>query len=159
VIPERGIRRALFDGWTLIRMVNILAKALKLAQIFGKPGFVNMMLAVTDLLMGRKIDGILSRRTGFKHVLSVMTIPYEDQGGLEDARLRDCPAVFAYEDVETGRIRTTAFCSWQTVKDQACRKIQAHYGVQRALAQSSGRVRTADGSRVVTPLPVARHSD
>ncbi len=48
----------------------------------------------------------------------------------EDWRTRasgTVPAVFAYEDVDTGRIRTTAFCSWQTVKDKVCRKIQAHY--------------------------------
>jgi len=79
------------------------------------------------LLRGRKIDAILKERTSFKHVLTLLTIPYEDKGGLEDARLKDCPAVFAYEDVDTGRIKTTAFCSWQTIKDDVCRKIQAHY--------------------------------
>ena len=81
-------------------------------------------MALMDLFRGKKIDRILSERTSFKHVLTLMTIPYEDKGGLEDARLHDCPAVFAYEDVDTGKIRTTAFCSWQTVKDAACRKIQ-----------------------------------
>jgi hypothetical protein len=85
------------------------------------------MIGLADLARGRKIDRILSERTAVKNVLTMITIPYEDKGGLEDARLRDCPAVFAYEDVKTGRIRTTAFCSWQTVKDEVCREIQAYY--------------------------------
>jgi hypothetical protein len=28
--------------------------------------------------------------------------------------------VFAYEDVKTGMIKTTAFSSWQTIKDDVC---------------------------------------
>ncbi len=73
----------------------------------------------------------------------MITIPYEDEGGLEDARLRDCPAVFAYEDVETGGIRTTAFCSWQTVKDDACRKIQAHYSGSSVSHEEKPRIAAA----------------
>lgn len=80
-----------------------------------------------DIIKGRKIDEILSKRTRFRNLLTLITIPYEDMGGLENARLHDCPASFAYEDVKTGQIKTTAFCSWQTVKDDVCREIQAHY--------------------------------
>jgi len=158
-LPNRGLRRVLFDAWTFLLMMKIMARGLKLGEIFGKPALLKMALAVIDLLRGRKIDRILSKRTSFKQVLTVMTVPYEDRGGLEDARLRDCPAVFAYEEVETGRIKTTAFCSWQTVKDGVCRKIQAHYAVEKALAHSAGhKGRASGGSGVVTPLP-ARHAE
>ncbi len=126
-LPEHGLRRKIFDLSVLSRMVLVLARALHLSNIFGKPLFLNGMLALLDLLRGRKIDRILKERSSFKHVLTLMTIPYEDTGGLEDARLHDCPAVFAYEDVDTGRIKTAAFCSWQSVKDVVCRKIQSHY--------------------------------
>lgn len=130
-VPATGWRRRVFDVSTFVRAVGVLSKALNLRAIFGKPYFLNMMAAVKDLVTGRKIDQILSKRTSFKNVLTLITIPYEDKGGLEDARLRDCPAVFAYEDVDTGAIRTTAFCSWQIVKDDVCRKIQAHYDAKR----------------------------
>jgi MoaA/NifB/PqqE/SkfB family radical SAM enzyme len=127
LVPRKGIRRWLLDASILARTVGILGKALKFRKIFGKSSLRNAGLALVDMIRGKKIDRILSERTCFKNILTMMTIPYEDKGGLEDARLRDCPAVFAYEDVNTGRIRTTAFCSWQTIKDDTCREIQAYY--------------------------------
>jgi len=126
-LPARGLRRRLFDVSTLLLMVKLMASALNLKALFGERTIRNAAAAILDLIRGRKVDRILSERTAFKRVLTLMTIPYEDQGGLEDARVRDCPAVFAYEDVDTGRIRTAAFCTWQTVKDDACRRIQAYY--------------------------------
>lgn len=126
-VPKRGFRKWIFDAGVLARTIGILGKALRFRRIFGDHSLQNGLLALSDLVRGRKIDRILSERTSFKNILTMITIPYEDMGGLEDARLRDCPAVFAYEEVETGRIKTTAFCSWQTIKDDTCRKIQAHY--------------------------------
>ncbi|MEW6138280.1 MAG: radical SAM protein [Thermodesulfobacteriota bacterium] len=126
-LPRTGLRRTLFDVATFLRMVRILGSGLNLSRIFGRRPFINATRALVDLVRGKKIDRILDERTRFKNVLTMLTIPYEDKGGLENARLADCPAVFAYEDVRTGRIRTTAFCSWQTVKDVVCREIQAKY--------------------------------
>jgi uncharacterized radical SAM superfamily Fe-S cluster-containing enzyme len=144
-LPATGLRRSIFDAWTILRMMGILRNALDLKKIFGKQSLMNAAKAIADLIRGKKIDRILKDRTSFKHILTLITIPYEDKGGLEDARLRDCPAVFAYEDVDTGSIRTTAFCSWQTVKDTVCRKIQAHYdaktGDGQAVAQQNAERR------------------
>lgn len=139
-LPEHGWKRTLFDGWTFIRMLGVLGRAVDVKEFFGGRRLANAAHAVIDLLRGYKIDRILSERTAFKHILTLLTIPYEDRGGLEDARLKDCPAVFAYEEVETGDIKTSAFCSWQTVKDEVCRKIQTHYDIKRALAATDGRV-------------------
>lgn len=126
-IPAKGFRKWLFDASIFVRTMAVLAGALRFGKFFGRPAFGNAALALADLVRGRKIDRVLSERTCFKNLLTMITIPYEDKGGLEDARLIDCPAVFAYEDVRTGRIRTTAFCSWQTIKDATCREIQDHY--------------------------------
>ncbi len=126
-IPSTGFRRMFFDLSTFAAIIKVFRKNLDLSHIFGESISRRVLAAVADLLRGRKIDAILKERTSFKYVLTLLTIPYEDKGGLEDARLKDCPAVFAYEDTDTGRIRTTAFCSWQTIKDDVCRKIQAHY--------------------------------
>ena len=121
------LQKALFDVKTLSKTVAILYKSMRFRKIFGDRYVFNGMMSLLDLVKGRKIDRILAERTCFKRILTMITIPYEDKGGLEDARLKDCPAVFAYEDVVTGRIKTAAFCSWQTIKDDVCRKIQAHY--------------------------------
>jgi uncharacterized radical SAM superfamily Fe-S cluster-containing enzyme len=134
-----GGRSYIFDAKTFLKTVRVLGNVFNLGRVFGERRFRNMALAVKDLLQGVKIDQILRDRTSFKHVLTLITIPYEDVGGLEDARLRDCPAVFAYEDVETGRVKTTAFCSWQTVKDAVCRKIQEHYQAREEPKRRSRR--------------------
>jgi MoaA/NifB/PqqE/SkfB family radical SAM enzyme len=126
-LPASGPRRWFFDAGTFFKTLRILAAAVNVKKVFRDSTLFNAFLALLDLLRGRKIDRILGARTSFKNMLTLITIPYEDKGGLEDARLKDCPAVFAYEDVDTGRIKTTAFCSWQTVKDDVCRKVQAHY--------------------------------
>ena len=126
-IPATGLRRRLFDACTFVGTAAVVAHSLRFRKLFGPSSVRNGLMALVDFFQGTKLDRILNERTSVKHVLNLMTIPYEDKGGLEDARLRDCPAVFAYEDVDTGKIRTTAFCSWQTVKDAVCKKIQAHY--------------------------------
>jgi len=123
----RGIAKRWFDIKTFASTIRIFAESCNFRKILGKPMLWNALMALYDLVRGDKIDHVLARRTNFQRILTLITIPYEDKGGLEDARLHDCPAVFAYEDVDTGRIRTTAFCSWQTIKDETCRKIQAYY--------------------------------
>ena len=116
-----------FNVYTATMTALITCRAINLRKSFGKPAIVNGLKALADIVRGRKIDEILKSRTNFKHILTLITIPYEDEGGLENARLHDCPAVFAYEDIKTGQIKTAAFCSWQTIKDSVCREIQAHY--------------------------------
>jgi len=143
-LPSRGLRRLIFDAQTLLKTLRILRGAVNFKRFFGESTFVNAAGALLDLLRGRKIDQILRQRTSFRSVLTLMTIPYEDKGGLEDARLKDCPAVFAYEDVRTGNIKTTAFCSWQIVKDEVCRNIQAHYDkITKGTDTSSNAVEAA----------------
>lgn len=126
-IPSKGLRRKIFQLETIARLCLLIAQSVDLKRFFGESALKNGAAFLKDLIKGRKMDAILADRTAFKHILTMMTIPYEDEGGLEDSRLKDCPAVFAYEDVKTGSIRTTAFCSWQTVKDQVCREIQEFY--------------------------------
>lgn len=137
-IGKRGLARIIFDVKTLYRTVDILYRNIRLRKVFGESYAVNALKALLDLMRGVKIDRILSERTSFKKMLTMITIPYEDKGGLEDARLKDCPAVFAYEDVDTGKIKTAAFCSWQTIKDEICRNIQAYYERKTVSQRQSG---------------------
>ena len=108
-LPATGWQRRVFDARTLLRMMGVLRHALDLKKIFGNPTWLEHGKGCGGSDTGKENRSILKDRTPFKHMLTLITIPYEDKGGLEDARLRDCPAVFAYEDVDTGRIRTTAF--------------------------------------------------
>jgi len=140
ISSSKGIAKRWSDIKTFAATMSIFAQSCNFKKIFGKPMVWNAVLALFDLLRGDKIDRVLERRTNVQRILTLITIPYEDKGGLEDARLHDCPAVFAYEDVETGQIRTAAFCSWQTIKDESCRKIQAHYDRLDELGNSWERI-------------------
>ncbi len=133
-LSKSGLRRRVLDVKIFLKTVRILGRFVQLRSMLAQPVAMNTLLAVWDLIRGKKIDRILNERTSFKSVLTLITIPYEDMGGLEDARLKDCPAVFAYEDVQTGRIKTTAFCSWQTIKEDVCRGIQEHYHPKKTAA-------------------------
>ncbi len=87
-IPAKGLRRLFFNVSTFAALTRTLRKDLDLKQIFGESVFRRVASALCDLLRGRKIDAILKERTSFKHVLTLLTIPYEDKGGLEDAGSR-----------------------------------------------------------------------
>jgi uncharacterized radical SAM superfamily Fe-S cluster-containing enzyme len=128
--PESGLKRSYFQLRAALAMIRLIAGAVDPRAFFGKPVLLRAARFTAGLCRGLKMDKALAQHTAFKNTLTLMTIPYEDEGGLEDARVKDCPAVFAYEDVRTGEIRTTAFCSWQTVKDKVCREIQDHYEPQ-----------------------------
>ncbi len=119
--------RMVFALKTIVKTLGMFGRSLDFRAVFGERYILNAILAGVDLARGRKMDRILSERTAFKNLLTLLTIPYEDTGGLDNARLKDCPAVFAYEDVSTGAVKTTAFCSWQTIKDDVCRKIGDYY--------------------------------
>ncbi len=80
-LQATGLRRRLFEARAVIGMMRVFKKALDFKKIFGKPALINAAKAVADLIRGRKIDRILKERTSFKHILTLLTIPYEDKGG------------------------------------------------------------------------------
>ncbi len=157
-VPQTGARRKLFDMRTLSRTALLLKRAFKFNKLFQDGKVSGIAGALMDLVRGEKVDHILKTRTSAKNLLTLITIPYEDKGGLEDARLKDCPAVFAYEDVETGRIRTTAFCSWQTVKDDVCKRIQAHYDELNAHGDQQKTLPSAAGLNAASGAPAEPHT-
>ncbi len=131
------LSRWALHGEAALRTVGVIGKGLDLPTVFGQRWMRNAALSLLDIVRGRTVDEVLRKRTAFQRILTLLTSPYEDQGGLEDARLKDCPAVFAYEDVSTGQIRTAAFCSWQTIKDDVCRKIQSRYDAKTAVSEQA----------------------
>lgn len=151
--------RALDSLRAVIRMALLFGRALRLKAVLKRPRLRHGLLAPLDLLLGKKFDRVLAERASFQNILTLLTIPYEDMGGLENERLKDCPAVFAYEDVDTGEIRSTAFCSWQTVKDRVLRKIQAHYDAKESVTRKSTYPRGIVKRREKATFPEALAGD
>jgi uncharacterized radical SAM superfamily Fe-S cluster-containing enzyme len=151
-------KRALETARAIVRVGALFAGALKLKSLLKRPRLRHGFMALVDPLLGKKFDRVLAERTSFQNVLTLLTIPYEDTGGLENERLKDCPAVFAYEDVETGEIRSAAFCSWQTVKDDVLKRIQAHYDAKKSVAGPRTRTIKRIGERTVSDRSAHDHA-
>jgi hypothetical protein len=78
----------------------------------------------------------LSRLAGFKtrrsrRIFRVVVVPIEEQHSIDAARLKSCKAVFAYEDVEDGKVKYYPACSWYPYRNPLLEKISQKYGVVR----------------------------
>ncbi len=65
-------------------------------------------------------------------MLRIAVLPFEEQNAVDAARMENCKAVFAYEDVENGRIGTVPVCLWYPFRNPLLEKIAAKYGVVSA---------------------------
>jgi pyruvate-formate lyase-activating enzyme len=61
-------------------------------------------------------------------MLRVAVLPFEEQNAVDAARMENCKAVFAYEDVENGRIGTVPVCLWYPFRNALLEKVTAKYG-------------------------------
>jgi hypothetical protein len=76
-----------------------------------------------------RLVGIRSRRP--RTLVRVAVVPIEEQHSIDAARLMSCKAVFAYEDVEDGRVKFFPACSWYPYRNPLLEKISKKYGVVR----------------------------
>ena len=95
-------------------------RALALLRIFG--GF----------LLGRKLKDQLRKHTTIQEVLHMLVLPFEEYHSIESARLDICPSGFAYEDPDTGEIKTIPVCIWSLYRTEIQRKIAEKYAPQAA---------------------------
>jgi MoaA/NifB/PqqE/SkfB family radical SAM enzyme len=61
-------------------------------------------------------------------MLRIAVLPFEEQNAVDAARMENCKAVFAYEDVENERIGTIPVCLWYPFRNPILEKITAKYG-------------------------------
>ena len=54
--------------------------------------------------------------------------PFEEQNAVDAARMENCKAVFAYEDIKNNRIGTVPVCLWYPYRNEILRKITLKYG-------------------------------
>jgi uncharacterized radical SAM superfamily Fe-S cluster-containing enzyme len=97
-------------------------RVLALLRIFG--GF----------LLGRRLKDQLRKHTTIQEVLHMLVLPFEEYHSIESARLDICPSGFAYEDPDTGDIKTIPVCIWSLYRTEIQRKIAEKYAPQLAPA-------------------------
>jgi len=64
-------------------------------------------------------------------ILRVAGLPFEEEHSIDAARLENCKAVFAYEDVEDGQVKTIPACLWYPYRNPILEKISKKYGISR----------------------------
>jgi len=79
--------------------------------------------------------GLVKRRP--KRILRVAGLPFEEEHSIDAARLENCKAVFAYEDVEDGKVKTIPACLWYPYRNPILEKISKKYGISRKCREDS----------------------
>jgi len=67
---------------------------------------VNLLRRDANLFLGSKPRDFFHRYMDAPRILGVMILPFHEPRTIDAARLRSCKAAFAYEDVDTGQIKT-----------------------------------------------------
>lgn len=100
----------------------------RLGRLLGNP-----LTALSSILPGRS-----PRRP--RRIIRVAMLPFEEEHSIDAARLENCKAVFAYEDVENGEVRYAPACLWYPYRNPLLEKISRKYGVVGGKAKTKAPV-------------------
>jgi len=104
-----------------------IMKNANLRNILGEYAWLKLANICFGLLLGGKGKRILRRNTHLRNILRIVVLPFEETRTLDSAKLKRCPAAFAYEDPDTRKIRTTPVCAWGLQKNEILKGIMANY--------------------------------
>jgi len=73
------------------------------------------------------------RTTAARHrrsasIFRVAVLPFEEYHSIDAGRLHHCKAVFAYEDVDDGQVKTIPACVWYEFRNPILKRISRKYG-------------------------------
>ncbi|HOJ56861.1 MAG TPA: radical SAM protein [Phycisphaerae bacterium] len=126
--PTRRIQR-LRGQWLVLKAFLPLAwRALDLRKLFKGHPLVSGLRMLGGLLCGRKLRDVAYAHMNPPQILQLAVLPFEEPHSVESSRLQNCTAVFAYEDVTDGQIKTIPACLWYTYRNDILRQVAAKYG-------------------------------
>ena len=64
-----------------------------------------------------------------RRILRVGVFPFEEDHSIDAARLENCKGVFAYEDVEDGKVKYIPACLWYPYRNPILKKLSEKYGL------------------------------
>jgi len=137
ILGRLGLERALGRALAVWTIGGLIGKTVDLGAIFGEHPRLKLAKVGLAVALGRKAKDVLRANTSLRTVLRVVVLPFEEVQTLDSARLRRCPAAFAYVDVDANRVKTVPVCAWGLYRDDAMRKIMARYGC--AVAATSAK--------------------
>jgi len=128
IIGRIGLERLAGRLLALKTIGGLLRKNVDTTAIFGKHPRLKIAKVGLGIVLGRKTKDVLRANTKLRTVLRVVVLPFEEPRTLDSAKLRRCPAAFAYVDADTDEVRTIPVCAWGLYRDDAMRKIMTKYG-------------------------------
>ncbi len=115
--------------WIALRAWAPLAlRVVAVRKVFrGNPVAVVAKLA-GGLLRGRKLGDLAREHLNLSRLLRVATLPFEEFHSIDATRLHNCKAVFVYEDVADGQVKTIPACVWGSVyRNDLLRRLSEKY--------------------------------
>lgn len=76
--------------------------------------------------LGQRILGKAGKRRPAR-ILRVAGLPFEEEHSIDAGRLKNCKAVFAYEDAEDGQVKTIPACLWYPYRNGFLKKLSQKY--------------------------------
>jgi len=100
----------------------------------GKPVRGLLKFIFGSLFRRQNPEGLAASRRP-RRLLRVAMLPFEEQHSVDAARMEHCKAVFAYEDVDDGQVKTIPACLWYPYRNPILEKLSKKYGVLRKRAE------------------------
>ena len=105
----------------------LVARSLNSRMVFKGNRLLAVMRILGGLMLGKKLKNLLRAHTNVQGAMLMVILPFEEFHSVESARLENCPSAFAYEDPDTGEVRTVPVCMWGLYKNDVQRRIAAAY--------------------------------
>ncbi len=119
------------------RMIfTFLNRHIDYTKVFENGTVKGLLKIGLGLIRGEKLKNLLRRHTRCQSVLRMIVLPFEEKACIESARLVDCPASFAFENSDTGRICLMPVCAWVIYKNRVLKKTAEKYGTDKASTTS-----------------------
>jgi len=96
----------------------------------------------------RDVRTTAARHRRSARVFRVAILPFEEYHSIDAARLEHCKAVFAYEDVDDGAIKTIPACTWYEFRNPILKRIAKKYGKEDKVDPPTSEPPASAGGRL-----------
>lgn len=131
-LGEKG--KKIVASWMIMKFIN---KFLDFDKIFEDSKVKGLLKIGLGLARGIKLKHLLRRYTKCHNLLRMIVLPFEEKACIESARLVDCPASFAFENSESGKISLMPVCAWVIYKNGVLKQTAEKYGTDKASVKAS----------------------
>ncbi len=125
--PEKWLQRKHGQFLVVRTFLGLIRRSINFRQLFGGSPTLAVLRLLGGVLIGRKFKDQIRKHSTVKDAMLMVVLPFEESHSVESARLQECPSAFAFEDPDSGQVRTLPVCMWGLYKKDIQRKLAAKY--------------------------------